>query len=75
MSGWYRCSEIGYNIVVFASFVVLPLLLIVCEIGDAFERQKAKEQRIRCELRKESEKIEIEIKKEEEEDEGVKNEN
>lgn len=73
MSGWFHALDVMDNIAIFASFVVLPLLLIVCEIGDDFERQKAKEQQIRYELRKEERReAEIETKKEKE---GEKNEN
>lgn len=61
MNGWFRFGDIVCNITIFASFVVLPLLLIACEINDVFEGQKMKEQRMRRELRKEAE---IEIKKE-----------
>lgn len=64
MNGWFRFGDIVCNITIFASFVVLPLLLIACEINDVFEGQKMKEQRMRRELRKEAE---IEIKKEKEE--------
>lgn len=63
MNGWFRFGDIVCNITIFASFVVLPLLLIACEINDVFEGQKMKEQRMRRELRKEAE---IEIKKEKE---------